>query len=85
MPTSMLVRAWGPAGPASDAADLTYTVAVLTDWDGDVDPGNVDAALDQLAERVDDNEAVAHATRKNVSYISFGNLPVDGQQSSGGT
>jgi len=45
-----------PAGGAVDAADVTYTPAVATDWDGDADPGNVDGALDQLAERVDDLE-----------------------------
>lgn len=44
------------ASLSSDAADVTYTPGVLTDWDGDADPGNVDGALDQLAERVDDNE-----------------------------
>jgi hypothetical protein len=43
-------------GGTIDAADLTYTPAVNTDWDGDTDPGNVDDALDQLAERVDDLE-----------------------------
>jgi hypothetical protein len=44
-----------PAG-GGDAGDITYTPTVLTDWDGDADPGNVDDALDQLAERVDDLE-----------------------------
>ncbi len=39
-----------------DAADVTYTPAVAADWNGDADPGNVDDALDQLAERVDDLE-----------------------------
>jgi hypothetical protein len=39
-----------------DAADISYTPSVLTDWDGDADPGDTDAALDQLAERVDDLE-----------------------------
>lgn len=39
-----------------DASLVSYTPAVLTDWDSDTDPGDVDAALDQLAERVDDNE-----------------------------
>ncbi len=44
------------------ASEVTYTPAVLTDWDANADPGNVDAALDQLAERVDDNEiAIAAA------------------------
>ena len=45
-----------PAGGAVDAADVTYTPAVATDWDSDADPGNADDALDQLAERVDDLE-----------------------------
>lgn len=50
-----------PGGGVSDAADLTYTPAVLTDWNGDADPGNADDALDQLAERVDDLELDSHA------------------------
>lgn len=41
-----------------DASVLTYTPAVDADWDGDADPGDVDDALDQLAERVDDLETV---------------------------
>ena len=41
-----------------DAAALTYTPSVFTDWDSDMDPGGVDDALDQLAERVDDVEVV---------------------------
>jgi hypothetical protein len=35
---------------------------VLTDWDSDTDPGDVDNALDQLAERVDDIENGVGAT-----------------------
>jgi hypothetical protein len=50
-----------------DASEVPYTPAVLTDWDGDVDPGNVDGALDQLAERVDDNEI---SISNNASSIS---------------
>lgn len=38
------------------AAEVPYTPAVLTDWNGDVDPGSTKDALDQLAARVDDNE-----------------------------
>ena len=44
------------AGGVVDAADVTYTPAVATDWNSDTDPGNVDDALDQLAARVDDVE-----------------------------
>jgi hypothetical protein len=43
---------------AADAAAVTYTPAVAGDWDGDADPGDVDDALDQLAERTDDLETV---------------------------
>ena len=46
------------AGAVGDLGDLTYTPAVAADWDGDADPGDADDAVDQLAERVDDNEGV---------------------------
>lgn len=36
-----------------------YTPAVLADWDGSADPGDIDGALDQLAERVKDVEGGA--------------------------
>lgn len=41
---------------AIDAGGVGYTPAVNTDWDSDTDPGDLDDALDQLAERVDDLE-----------------------------
>jgi hypothetical protein len=44
-------------GGAVDAMDVTYTPLVLADWDTGLDPGDVDQALDQLAERVTDVEA----------------------------
>jgi hypothetical protein len=34
-----------------DASEITYTPNDLADWDSGVDPGNVDGALDQLADR----------------------------------
>jgi hypothetical protein len=52
-----------PAGGTPDAGDVTYTPTTAADWDSDTDPGNVDDALDQLAERVDDLEG---ATRSGV-------------------
>jgi len=55
---SVLVNG-APIGGA-DAADVTYTPAVAADWDGSADPGNVDDALDQLAERVTDVEGAGH-------------------------
>lgn len=52
----------GGGGASSvDAADVTYTPAVLTDWNSDADPGDTDQALDQLAARIDDEEAHSHA------------------------
>jgi hypothetical protein len=47
--------------PADDAGDVEYTPSVLTDWDSDADPGDVNDALDQLAERIDDTE-ISEAT-----------------------
>lgn len=48
---------WIPgAGGAVDAADVTYTPADVTDWNSSTDPGDVDNALDQLADRVKTNE-----------------------------
>lgn len=43
-------------GGVSDADDVTYTPTTLADWDGAADPGDVEQALDQLAERVTDLE-----------------------------
>lgn len=39
-----------------DAADVTYTPAVPTDWDGCVEPAQSAEAMDQLADRVTDLE-----------------------------
>ncbi len=70
----------GDAG-SPDAADVTYTPAVLTDWDGDADPGDVDEALDQLAERVDDLEggggAGAPTTAKYVTTAADAGLSAE--------
>lgn len=40
------------SSPAVDAANVTYTPADATDWNSSADPGDVDNALDQLADRV---------------------------------
>ena len=40
-----------------DAADITYDSAAPDDWNGDTNPGNVNDALDQLADRVSTNES----------------------------
>ena len=41
-----------PAGGVVDAGDVTYTPTTVADWDGAADPGDVDNALDQAAERI---------------------------------
>lgn len=51
-----LEETWQAYVADPDAGDITYTPGVLTDWDSDADPGDLDDALDQLAERVDDVE-----------------------------
>lgn len=43
---------------AVDSDDVTYTPTTVADWDGSADPGDVEQALDQLAERVTDIEAI---------------------------
>lgn len=46
---------WGTDNDSAgspDASTVTYTPTTATDWDGDADPGDLDNALDQLAERV---------------------------------
>lgn len=40
-----------------DASAITYTPAVLADWNGSADPGDADDALDQLADRMTTVEA----------------------------
>jgi len=46
-------------GISADASDVTYTPAVLADWDYLDDPGFVNTALDQLAARTADLEALS--------------------------
>lgn len=61
----------GTQESAGDISALTFTPAVLTDWDSDADPGNADDALDQLAERVDDLEADSHSTHTFVVHAQI--------------
>lgn len=49
----------GGAGGAVDAADVTYTPSTLADWTDGIDPGQVDDALDELADRLTTVEATA--------------------------
>jgi hypothetical protein len=58
VPSQQAVKAYVDAqvGGSVDADDVTYTPTTLADWDGGTDPGDVEQALDQLAERVADVE-----------------------------
>jgi hypothetical protein len=60
-----------PAWEKQDADDVSYAPAVLADWDGGADPGDVDDALDQLAERVDDNEIDIAALPNSIVQMIF--------------
>ncbi len=71
-------------GGAVDAADVTYTPAVLADWDGAADPGDADNAFDQLAERVTDIEtAGAPVDASVVTYTPAVNADWDGSADPG--
>lgn len=56
---------------AHDASVMTFTPAVLADWDAAADPGDVDDALDQLAERTTDLEAAPPAHVHDASVITY--------------
>jgi hypothetical protein len=55
---------------APDASAASYTPGVLTDWDGDADPGDVDNALDQLAARTDDLEDIDTYSKEPTGFIN---------------
>ena len=59
-------------GGAVDAADVTYTPAVNADWDADADPGDVDEALDELAERTTDIEERGVYEAQTSATLVFG-------------
>lgn len=52
-----LYSAIGHSHGAPDASVVTYNPAITTNWDSSTDPGDIDNALDQLAERVADIES----------------------------
>jgi hypothetical protein len=67
----------GGAGLTSvDADDVTYTPTTLADWDGSADPGDVEQALDQLAERVTDVEGAGSGSSqgRHAVYIAAGSM-----------
>jgi len=65
------------AGSATvDSDDVTYTPTTVADWDGSADPGDVEQALDQLAERVKDIElagaVIADGDKGDITTSSSG-------------
>ncbi|MCZ7543221.1 MAG: hypothetical protein M5R40_06630 [Anaerolineae bacterium] len=78
-------RPWpGLVAGVADAGAVAYTPAEDTDWDGDADPGNVDAALDQLAARVDDIETAGAPTDASaVTYAPADDADWDGDADPG--
>lgn len=64
----------------TDIADLSYTPSTLTDWSGDVDPGDADDALDQLASRVETLEGaiVTDPDATDVTYTPNDNTDWNG-------
>ncbi len=63
--------AWAAGGGSPDAADVTYTPTTAADWDGSADPGDVDNALDQLAERVADVEGAGYLTSVDAAVVTY--------------
>jgi len=66
-----------------DASEITFTPATVADWDGSVDPGETNDALDQLADRTTTAEGslashldggVAKHTATSVTNTASGNL-----------
>lgn len=56
----------GLVGGKDDASEITFTPTTATDWDGDIDPGNTDGALDQLASRTDASEIAIGTNATNI-------------------
>jgi len=65
------VMAYADLTDQADASGVTYTPAVATDWDGDADPGDLDDALNQLAERTDDLEAAPPAHVHDAADVTY--------------
>ena len=67
---------WAAPAGAPDSDDVTYTPTTLADWDGSADPGDVEQALDQLAERITDVEAASVAVATDAIWDAKGDLAV---------
>jgi hypothetical protein len=74
---------WGAVSGGGDAADITYTPVDTNAWNGNADPGNVDDALDQLADRVYDMEGVSTVDAADVTYTPAMNTDWDGNADPG--
>ena len=60
-------------GISTDASGITYTPLVLADWNSSTDPGNLDDALNQLAERVTDTASALAGLSipTNISELAY--------------
>jgi hypothetical protein len=72
----------GSGSSGGDANDITYIPAAASDWNNNVDPGNVDDALDQLADRLDALEnlpgaSIARDHNGNYTTVSSSFVDVD--------
>jgi hypothetical protein len=70
-----------PSG--GDADDITYTPTTLADWDGAADPGDVEQALDQLAERTADLEGAGGGDASTTTYTPTTTADWDGSTDPG--
>lgn len=66
-----------------DASEITYTPDTVTNWTGDVNPGNTNDALDQLADRLETSSGtlsthldggLAKHTASSILNVASGNL-----------
>lgn len=57
-----------------DASEITYAPLTLADWNGGVDPGDVDDALDQLAARVTTLATGANTPVKQTFVLAAGDI-----------
>jgi hypothetical protein len=75
-----------------DAANVTYSPAVLANWTGAADPGNVDGALDQLAARQTTTEGQVSTNTSDIAARALdtevlkkdGSVPLEGNMDLGG-
>jgi|WetSurSiteA1Bulk_404760.scaffolds.fasta_scaffold05608_2 hypothetical protein len=71
----VVISGGSTTGGGGDASEITYTPSNTNKWTGNTDPGNVDDALDQLANRIDSVEAVSTVSSQAI-FTKEGTLEV---------